>query len=229
MCPGGCVGGVLNVENPFIARNRMRQLAEKMRIPPATLEGYGLDENFFIWDKIPEPSTSFQLDPNRFVAMQKLMLVEEYLKKRLASTAAPAARRPAAAMPRTSSCMHGGVLDCVKLDEVGNDRFRICREAGWCCVQRGGGAGDRQRLLRRFPLQHHLPRDGRLRVADRHEQRQRRRRCDAHRLRLHYFVRGRRARRGVSPRAQNSSGCGCSAPRENVFEAAKKVAALCGV
>ena len=34
MCPGGCVGGVLNVENPFIARNRMRQLADRMKIPP---------------------------------------------------------------------------------------------------------------------------------------------------------------------------------------------------
>ncbi|MFQ7035502.1 MAG: hypothetical protein ACLRTQ_07470 [Candidatus Borkfalkia sp.] len=25
VCPGGCVGGVLNVENPFIARNKMRR------------------------------------------------------------------------------------------------------------------------------------------------------------------------------------------------------------
>ena len=46
ICPGGCVGGVLNVENPFIARNRMRQLAEHMKIPPATMEEYGLNENF---------------------------------------------------------------------------------------------------------------------------------------------------------------------------------------
>ena len=117
MCPGGCVGGVLNVENPFIARNRMRQLAERMRIPPATMKSYGLDENFFIWDKIPEPSTSFQLDPNRFVAMQKLMLVEEYLKK-LPGIDCGACGAPTCRCHAEDVAMHGGVLDCVKLDEV---------------------------------------------------------------------------------------------------------------
>ena len=96
----------------------MRQLAEKMRIPPATLESYGLDENFFIWDKIPEPSTSFQLDPNRFVAMQKLMLVEEYLKK-LPGIDCGACGAPTCRCHAEDVVMHGGVLDCVKLDEVG--------------------------------------------------------------------------------------------------------------
>ena len=117
MCPGGCVGGVLNVENPFIARNRMRQLADRIRIPPATMEQYGLDENFFIWDKIPEPSTSFQLDPNRFVAMQKLMLVEEYLKK-LPGIDCGACGAPTCRCHAEDVAMRGGVLDCVKLDEV---------------------------------------------------------------------------------------------------------------
>ena len=116
MCPGGCVGGVLNVENPFIARNKMRQLADKMKIPPATMEEYGLDENFFIWDKIPEPSTSFQLDKNRFVAMQKLMKVEEYLKK-LPGIDCGACGAPTCRCHAEDVVMSGGKLDCVKMEE----------------------------------------------------------------------------------------------------------------
>ena len=81
MCPAGCVGGVLNVENAFIARNKMRQLADKMQTKPATLEEYGLTEEDFIWDKAPEPSTSFVLDSDIIEAMKKMMLVEEYVKK----------------------------------------------------------------------------------------------------------------------------------------------------
>ena len=117
MCPGGCVGGVLNVENPFIARNRMRQLAEKMKIPPATMEQYGLDESFFIWDKAPEPSTSFQLDTDRFAAMQKLMKVEEYLKK-LPGIDCGACGAPTCRCHAEDVVQSGGKLDCVKLREV---------------------------------------------------------------------------------------------------------------
>ena len=116
MCPGGCVGGVLNVENPFIARNRMRQLADKMKIPPATMEEYGLTEDFFIWDKAPEPSTSFQLDKNRFVAMQKLMKVEEYLKK-LPGIDCGACGAPTCRCHAEDVVMSGGKLDCVKMEE----------------------------------------------------------------------------------------------------------------
>lgn len=37
VCPGGCVGGPLLVENPFLARSRIRAIEEEQR------EGYGLD------------------------------------------------------------------------------------------------------------------------------------------------------------------------------------------
>ena len=116
ICPGGCVGGVLNVENPFIARNRMRQLAEHMKIPPATMEEYGLDENFFRWDKAPQPSTSFRLDEDRMVAMQKLMRVEEYLKV-LPGIDCGACGAPTCRCHAEDVVMSGGTLDCVKLEE----------------------------------------------------------------------------------------------------------------
>ena len=104
------------MENAFIARNRMRQLADKMKIPPATMQDYGLTEDFFLWDKIPEPSTSFQLDKNRFVAMQKLMKVEEYLKK-LPGIDCGACGAPTCRCHAEDVVMSGGTLDCVKLEE----------------------------------------------------------------------------------------------------------------
>ena len=117
VCPGGCVGGVLNVENPFIARNKMRQLAEKMKTPPATMEEFGLTTDFFLWDKEPEPITSFRFDSDVFAAMEKMMLVEEYLKKLpgidCGACGAPSCRRHA-----EDVAMSGGILNCVKLNEV---------------------------------------------------------------------------------------------------------------
>ena len=116
MCPGGCVGGVLNVENPFIARNRMRQLAEKMKTPPATMEEFGLDEKFFLWDKAPEPSTSFRLDEDMFAAMKKMMQVEEYLKE-LPGIDCGMCGAPTCRCFAEDAVIAGVVPDCVKLKE----------------------------------------------------------------------------------------------------------------
>lgn len=117
MCPGGCVGGVLNVENPFIARNKMRQLAEKMKTPPATMDDFGLDTGYFLWDKAPEPSTSFQLDSDVFAAMEKMRLVEEYLTK-LPGIDCGACGAPTCRTHAEDVAMSGGILNCVKLNEV---------------------------------------------------------------------------------------------------------------
>ena len=88
----------------------------EVKPPPATMEQYGLDESFFIWDKAPEPSTSFQLDTDRFAAMQKLMKVEEYLKK-LPGIDCGACGAPTCRCHAEDVVQSGGKLDCVKLRE----------------------------------------------------------------------------------------------------------------
>lgn len=117
VCPGGCVGGVLNVENPFIARNKMRQLAEKMKTPPPPWNEFGLTTDFFLWDKEPEPITSFRFDSDVFAAMEKMMLVEEYLKK-LPGIDCGACGAPSCRTHAEDVAMSGGILNCVKLNEV---------------------------------------------------------------------------------------------------------------
>lgn len=117
MCSPGCVGGVLNIENPFIARNKMRQLAEKMSTTPATMADFGLDCDFFTWDKSRETSTAFQFDSNIFVAMEKVMLAEEYLKK-LPGIDCGACGAPSCRTHAEDVAKNGGILDCIKLKEV---------------------------------------------------------------------------------------------------------------
>ena len=117
MCNGGCVGGVLNVENPFIARNKMRQVADRLRFPPATMEEYGLDVDFFLWDNKPVVSDAFRLGSNRFAAMQHLMKVEEYLKY-LPGIDCGACGAPTCRCHAEDVVMNGGKLECVRLREV---------------------------------------------------------------------------------------------------------------
>ena len=120
MCNGGCVGGVLNVENPFIARNKMRQVADRLRFPPATMEEYGLDTDFFLWDNEPVVSDAFRLGTNRFSALQRLMKVEEYMKY-LPGIDCGACGAPTCRCHAEDVVMNGGKLECVRLREVRKD------------------------------------------------------------------------------------------------------------
>jgi len=80
VCPGGCVGGVFNIENPFVARSRINQLKSKLEEHDNSMESTGHDLEYFKWKKIPETLSVYCLDSDRVVAMQKMMKVEELLK-----------------------------------------------------------------------------------------------------------------------------------------------------
>jgi iron only hydrogenase large subunit-like protein len=80
VCPAGCVGGVFNIENPFVARSRINQLKSKLEEHDNSMESTGHDIDYFKWKIIPEPLSVYRLDSDRIVAMQKMMKVEELLK-----------------------------------------------------------------------------------------------------------------------------------------------------
>ncbi len=76
-CTSGCVGGVMNVENPFVARARINILRKKL---PNTLNkitdiGKGMD--FFLWEIDPLVKDVFKLDINRKFAMEKLIEMDK--------------------------------------------------------------------------------------------------------------------------------------------------------
>ena len=77
-CPGGCVGGCLVAENPFVARARIQRMGQKMEIEKNL---NSVDESLLIpevldWQKTPEYHSILRLDADRGVALRKLADIE---------------------------------------------------------------------------------------------------------------------------------------------------------
>lgn len=78
-CISGCVGGVMNVENPFVARSRLHYLTRKLTKRPNKIEDIGKTEEYFLWEQNPVNKDVFKLDDDRLTAMHKLLEMEGIL------------------------------------------------------------------------------------------------------------------------------------------------------
>lgn len=67
-CSGGCVGGVLTVENPYIAKAKLKRLRKYL---PVSCNHMG-QEPFPKWDRKLEYAPVLELDPDVKVAMSKM-------------------------------------------------------------------------------------------------------------------------------------------------------------
>jgi iron only hydrogenase large subunit-like protein len=77
-CPGGCVGGCLAVDNPFVARARIQRigLALEESKNRNTVDVDFLNPSILNWQKTPEYNSILRLDADRGVAMRKLADIE---------------------------------------------------------------------------------------------------------------------------------------------------------
>jgi len=77
-CPGGCVGGCLTVENPFVARARIQRICQNMTGDKNenTVDGTYLTNEILNWQKAPEYGSILRIDADRSVAFQKLTDIE---------------------------------------------------------------------------------------------------------------------------------------------------------
>ncbi|MCM1367741.1 MAG: 4Fe-4S dicluster domain-containing protein [Roseburia sp.] len=76
-CHGGCVGGTLNIENPFLARNRLVRLADDLGGRETAATGGGdIDISMCTRTVAYEPKNIFKLDDDRAVAMKKAMEIK---------------------------------------------------------------------------------------------------------------------------------------------------------
>ncbi|MBQ8178227.1 MAG: 4Fe-4S binding protein [Clostridia bacterium] len=80
-CPSGCVGGVLNVENPFAARARLRTFRHILEPSKNALDASEFDEEFFHWDHEPEVEDIFRLDADFATALKKMREIEDLYAK----------------------------------------------------------------------------------------------------------------------------------------------------
>ncbi len=84
-CVGGCIGGPLTIENPYITKNKMHSLAETL--PCAVIDEekkkayIDMYENGFVrlTEEI-EPRTIMKLDKDISISMKKMEMIKEILK-----------------------------------------------------------------------------------------------------------------------------------------------------
>lgn len=76
-CNAGCVGGILNVENPYIAKAKLKKIRKYL---PVSLNHTDCVTSQMKWDKEIEYQSILQLDPDFSVAMQKMALSQEIEK-----------------------------------------------------------------------------------------------------------------------------------------------------
>ena len=79
-CPAGCVGGVLNIENPYVAVTRMKHLRDYRPVACNHIQGEKLPTEL-PWDAPVEPITALRLDPSPMKAMQKMQRIEAIQKR----------------------------------------------------------------------------------------------------------------------------------------------------
>lgn len=73
-CNGGCVGGVLNIENAFVAKARINTLRKYL---PVSMNKLSDEDGDYYWDNSLEYSSVLKLDDNVNVAMEKMKSIEE--------------------------------------------------------------------------------------------------------------------------------------------------------
>lgn len=76
-CAGGCVGGILNVENPFVARAKSvavrKALPDRVELPETGADKYLIEEEY-------EPIDLASLSDDRAEAMKKVMEIEAIIE-----------------------------------------------------------------------------------------------------------------------------------------------------
>lgn len=81
-CSGGCVGGTLNIENPFLARNRLVRLADdldahsEVAATSASCVNSDIDIKMCTRQVAYEPKNIFKLNDDRAVAMKMAMEIK---------------------------------------------------------------------------------------------------------------------------------------------------------
>lgn len=78
-CPGGCVGGPLTFENPFVARTRIKKLATDIDNNSFACSNYSkyLKDGIVDFTEPIAPNPAMKIDEDMVVAMQKLEEIEK--------------------------------------------------------------------------------------------------------------------------------------------------------
>lgn len=76
-CVGGCVGGVLNIENPFVAKAKIRTIRKYMPISKNNLAQWGKDENYYKTEIPYQVQDVMKLDEDIETAIKTLARIKK--------------------------------------------------------------------------------------------------------------------------------------------------------
>ena len=76
-CSGGCVGGVLNVENPYVAKAKLKKLRKYMPVAGSHMR----HEDMALWTRKVEYEPVFKLGENMAESIRLMSRVDEIAKK----------------------------------------------------------------------------------------------------------------------------------------------------
>lgn len=77
-CPGGCVGGVLNIANAFVARSRIKSLRKYLPVMQNKSEG---NDSRMFWEAALEYEMIDKLDDDLAEAMNKMKKIDQMAKQ----------------------------------------------------------------------------------------------------------------------------------------------------
>ncbi len=121
-CSGGCVGGVLNVENPYVAKTKLYRIRKHLPVSLNHLETADLVDGDLDWDTPLEFVPVLKLDENVWEAMMKMEQVEEILQSLegldCGSCGAPSCRALAEDVVRGLASIDDCIFRCKNHDDV---------------------------------------------------------------------------------------------------------------
>ena len=79
-CPGGCVGGVMTVQNPFIAKARLRSLSHGLPVSRNLLNNRSSNyiPELYLFDKLPEYAPITRLSNNLAESMRMMADIQKF-------------------------------------------------------------------------------------------------------------------------------------------------------
>ena len=81
-CPGGCVGGVLTIQNPFIAKARLRSLRRGLPVSRNSADSQSYIPDGYLFDNLPEYAPITRLADNMSESMRMMADIQN-IKSRL--------------------------------------------------------------------------------------------------------------------------------------------------
>jgi hypothetical protein len=130
-CVGGCVGGPLTIENPFVAKALIQEWTQGSK--EMKIDIRDCDWRKFYWTHSLESQTPFRLDENPEVAMLKMAAIDDLMKGLPGLDCGACGSPTCKALAEDVVQEHSSLVDCIfllkqNMSELAEAMFDISRK-----------------------------------------------------------------------------------------------------